>query len=326
MRRARLYRYQVPMDAGVVLRNQRLKSRIGLVVHLEQDDRTGEGEIAPLPGFSLESIDQAESIARLWLTQWAGGNEMSFDGVPPSVAFGLSCALAESDGRMPMPSCWQSVPLCTGDPDLLFDQLSSLPGRKIAKIKVGLYEPIRDSLLVNTLLEALGDLHLRLDANRTWTPDKAASFLRWLNPAVVDRIDFIEEPCASPAQSLAFAAESGIPIAWDETSRESGFSIEALPGVAAVVIKPTLTGSLAYCQQRIAGVHQAGMVALVSSALESSLGLGQLSGLAQRLTPDAPPGLDTLSLMQAQVVRPWPASTLPLLDYADLSLIGVVES
>ena len=39
MRRARLFRYQLPLDAGVVLRNQRLKTRDGLLVCLNQDGR-----------------------------------------------------------------------------------------------------------------------------------------------------------------------------------------------------------------------------------------------------------------------------------------------
>ncbi len=56
--------------------------------------------------------------------------------------------------------------LCAGDPDELFATLAALPGEKVAKVKVGLYEAVRDGMVVNLLLESIADLHLRLDANR----------------------------------------------------------------------------------------------------------------------------------------------------------------
>ncbi|MFU1831460.1 hypothetical protein ACM6O8_16920, partial [Klebsiella pneumoniae] len=40
----------------------------------------------------------------------------------------------------------------------------------------------------------------------------------------------------------------------------------------------------------------------------------QLARIAAWLTPQTIPGLDTLSLMGAQLVRPWPESTLPVLN------------
>ena len=51
MRSAQVYRWQIPMDAGVVLRDRRLKTRDGLYVCLREGEREGWGEISPLPGF-----------------------------------------------------------------------------------------------------------------------------------------------------------------------------------------------------------------------------------------------------------------------------------
>ncbi|HID8749108.1 TPA: o-succinylbenzoate synthase, partial [Enterobacter hormaechei] len=39
MRCAQVYRWQIPMDAGVVLRERRLKTRDGFCVHLRQGER-----------------------------------------------------------------------------------------------------------------------------------------------------------------------------------------------------------------------------------------------------------------------------------------------
>ncbi len=85
MRTATLYRYSVPMEAGVILRHQRLKSRDGLLVKLQQGELSGWGEIAPLPEFSQETLDQAQVAAECWLQHWVSGVE-SDDSVLPSVA------------------------------------------------------------------------------------------------------------------------------------------------------------------------------------------------------------------------------------------------
>ncbi|HHK9913675.1 o-succinylbenzoate synthase [uncultured Enterobacter sp.] len=317
MRCAQVYRWQIPMDAGVVLRERRLKTRDGFCVHLRQGEREGWGEIAPLPGFSLETLDEAQAALMAWTHEWREGEDPALPDVP-SVAFGISCALAELDGSLPEAANYRAAPLCTGDPDELFALLSAMPGEKVAKIKVGLYEAVRDGMVVNLLLEAIPDLYLRLDANRAWTPLRAQQFAKYVNPTYRNRIAFLEEPCKTRDDSRAFARETGIAIAWDESLREADFAFAAEPGVRAVVIKPTLTGSLDKVREQVAAAHAAGLTAVISSSIESSLGLTQLARIAAWLTPDTVPGLDTLNLMQAQLIRQWPGSTLPCLDVGAL--------
>ncbi|MEI9699735.1 o-succinylbenzoate synthase [Enterobacter cloacae] len=310
MRRAQVYRWQIPMDAGVVLRERRLKNRDGFFVQLQQDEGQGWGEISPLPGFSLESLEEAQAALMAWVEEWRTGLNPPLPDLP-SAAFGISCALAELDGSLPDEADYRAAPLCTGDPDELFALLSAMPGEKVAKIKVGLYEAVRDGMVANLLLEAIPDLRLRLDANRAWTPLKAQQFAKYVNPAYRSRIAFLEEPCKTREDSRAFARETGIAIAWDESLREADFALSAEPGVSAVVIKPTLTGSLAKVREQVAAAHEAGLTAVISSSIESSLGLTQLARIAAWLTPDTIPGLDTLNLMQTQLIRPWPGSALP---------------
>lgn len=313
IRKATLYRYSLPMEAGVVLRNQRLKTRDGLLIHLQQWALEGWGEIAPLPEFSQETLEQAQQATVNWLQAWIAGEAIAA-GTLPSVDFGTSCALAELSGQLPLQADYRKAPLCSGDPDELFAVLNALPGEKVAKVKVGLYEAVRDGMVVNVLLEALPDLKLRLDANRSWTRAKADSFAKYVNPAWRDRIAFLEEPCKTRDESRDFAQATGIAIAWDESVREADFVVQAEPGVAAIVIKPTLVGSLNRCRELVEQAHQVGLTAVISSSIESSLGLTQLARIAHWLTPDTVPGLDTLNLMQAQLMRSWPESTLPLLS------------
>ncbi|OBW99404.1 o-succinylbenzoate synthase [Gallibacterium genomosp. 1] len=315
-RHYKLYRYQIPMDSQVVLRNRFLKQREGLLVQIRCNDKEGWGEIAPLPEFSQETIEQAQQQTIDWLKSWdlarSKNEKLSLESCYPSVAFGLSCALAEMQNKLTAQGNFKTAPLCYGDPDELYAELDQLSGEKIAKIKVGLYEANRDGLITDMFLEAIPDLKLRLDANRSWTPAKAAMFAKYVKPKHRNRIQFLEEPCKTPEESLQFAQDTGIAIAWDETVREPDFVVQSQEGVVAIVIKPTLVGSLEKCIRLIEQAHQQGLIAVISSSIESSFGLTQLARIAQQYTPSTTPGLDTLDLMKVQVVRAWQGSNLPI--------------
>ncbi|SQI22688.1 O-succinylbenzoate-CoA synthase [Salmonella enterica subsp. arizonae] len=79
-----------------------------------------------------------------------------------------------------------------------------------------------------------------------------------LNPDYRPRIAFLEEPCKTRDDSCAFARETGIAIAWDESLREPDFVFEAQEGVSAVVIKPMLTGALDKVRAQVAAAHALG--------------------------------------------------------------------
>lgn len=57
------------------------------------------GEISPLPGFSQETWEDAQSVLLAWVNNWLAGDcELP---QMPSVAFGVSCALAELADTLP---------------------------------------------------------------------------------------------------------------------------------------------------------------------------------------------------------------------------------
>ncbi|WP_305373355.1 o-succinylbenzoate synthase [Photobacterium leiognathi] len=321
MRSVKLYQYQLPMDSGVILRDQRLVTRQGLIVELKQGERVGLGEIAPLPEFSHETLEQAQAQAEQLLALWQQEQALDLETAFPSVAFGISCALAELDGELPQAANYTVAPLCSGDPDDLIVRLNQTNGDKVAKIKVGIYEAVRDGIVANMFIEAIPDIQLRLDANRKWTPIKAQQFAKYVRPEHRQGIAFLEEPCTTPEDSLSFAEQTGINIAWDETVREPGFEVKAQPGVVAIIIKPTLTGSLTRCIELVKQAHAAGLTAVISSSLESSFGLNQLARLAQWQIPNVIPGLDTMQLFKAQLITPWPETELPMTSLSELEVV-----
>ncbi len=68
----------------------------------------GWGEISPLPGFSQETWEEAQSVLLAWVNNWLAGDcELP---QMPSVAFGVSCALAELADTLPQAANYRTAP------------------------------------------------------------------------------------------------------------------------------------------------------------------------------------------------------------------------
>ncbi len=92
--------------------------------------------------------------------------------------------------------------------------------------------------------------------------------------------------------------------------RREDFSLEDLTGVKTIIIKPTLIGSVDFCIKLIEKAKTLGIKAVISSSIESSLGLNQLARLAQWQLPNEIPGLDTIGLFKAQLEQGWYRSAI----------------
>lgn len=103
-----LYRYQLPFTQPLTFHGKVEVAREGLLVRIND----GWGEIAPLPGFSKESLQQAEAEALATLAALAAGDTPN--PVLPSVQFGLDCARRTwPEQRNPLP---EPYPLIQGSP------------------------------------------------------------------------------------------------------------------------------------------------------------------------------------------------------------------
>ncbi len=63
MRSAQVYRWQIPMDAGVVLRDRRLKTREGLYVCLREGERGRVGGDLPTAGLQPGNLGRGAKRA-----------------------------------------------------------------------------------------------------------------------------------------------------------------------------------------------------------------------------------------------------------------------
>ncbi|RRJ82530.1 o-succinylbenzoate synthase [Aestuariirhabdus litorea] len=324
LRRAALYRYRIPLSPPLSSGGRRLSHREGLVVRLEQGERCGMGEVAPLPGFSRESLWQAQRELLQQLPRWVAGFGVHCR--PPSAAFGLSCALDELRQGVPLrlvDPLSSGYPLLSGDPEQIVERWHHWPEPRpsLVKLKLGRRPVEAEQTMVGELLSISPGLRFRIDANRRWSPIDARRWVDWLGR---ERIDYLEEPCPRLWQSLQLADTCGVDLALDESLRESLHNgrgpLPVHPCFKVAVIKPSLTGPLGQIERLIRQCRRRGITTLLSSSYESSLGIGQLQALARRLTPDQGPGLDTLGPFSHHLLRP-AAGDHACLDWAQLECL-----
>ena len=185
--------------------------------------------------------------------------------------------------------------------------LARFDGCRTAKVKVA--EPGQrladDVARVRAVRDAMGpEGRIRVDANGAWNLDEAEHAIHAL--AEFD-LEYVEQPCAwieELAELRRRVKYLGIPIAADESVRKADDPIAVARAGAAdiLVIKAQPLGGVRRALQIVA---EAGLPAVVSSALETSVGLAMGVTLAAALPDlDYDCGLGTAALLTADAASP----------------------
>lgn len=349
----RLYRYCLPLRRSLSVGDRELRYREGLIVVLQSDrEHTAIGEVAPLPGYSPESLDEAVDQLRTLrfgligapipdnLEELSGGFDHWLGEYAGSVRFGMESAvlhLLATKARRGVESLLSEAALPSVPVNALLDaatpDLAAAAGELIAagyrtiKLKVGRCDLKQDIAAVKTVREAVGpDVAIRLDANQRFTVDHAATFLSETSGL---GIEYLEEP--TPVDQLAdLVAECSrqsipTPLARDESL--AAMSPEQLAGhreIGAVVLKPSLLG-LERSMQFARFARSRGLKVVVSAMFESSVAISHLARFAATvMDPRTAAGLDTISWLSDDVLAPRvsviegriPVPSLPSLDRA----------
>jgi len=205
-------------------------------------------------------------------------------------------------------------------PDEVADVLSQFGKFKTVKIKVaGPGESLsQDMARIERVRALYPEAKLRLDANGGYTVSQALQMVEQLSQF---NLEYLEQP----VQSVAGMAElrkqligSGVKIAADESIRKSGDPQAVMRAEAAdiVMLKAQPLGGIA-ASLEIA--QSLGLEVVVSSALETSLGISQglhLAGALPELNYDC--GLGTLNLFDGDIVQP---SLIPNQSMLDVSVV-----
>ena len=325
----RLFRYRLPLVAPLPLAGGVIHERAGVLVRVDSDSgASGWGDVAPLPGFSRESVEEAVAELMAWAERLRGARfDPHSDGLEswpgyesagvasPSVRFGLETALASLSRRMGEETaaelaCFDgAVPvngLLAGSREQVLADARRLRdgGCRAVKLKVGSRPVAEDVEMTRVVRAVIGDdVGLRLDANRNWSLEQAVEFGR----AVGDtNIEYLEEPLRDPAHLADFFDATGMPVALDESLLElRPDDLDGRREVGAVVLKPTLLGGIARAREWVTKALALDVRPVVSGCFESGVGLLALAGFAWASTGDAvPAGLDTYRWLGADVVRP----------------------
>jgi len=189
-------------------------------------------------------------------------------------------------------------------PDAVADLLARYPGCTTAKVKVaGPGTTIDDDVArVAEVRRVMGaDAEVRIDANGLWSVDEAAVALERLAPF---RLQYAEQPCRTVEELAALRSRIdglGVLVAADESVRKASDPLAVARAGAAdvLVVKAQPLGGVAAAG---AVVAEAGLPCVVSSALDTSVGLGMGAFLAATaMTPGYAAGLGTAAMFTSDV-------------------------
>lgn len=201
----------------------------------------------------------------------------------------LAAALSFGWQASAAPRLRASIPVNATLPAVPLDRIATTLSRfgdcRTVKIKVAergetLADDIARVAEVRRLLGPEG--RIRLDANGAWTVDEAEHAVRALEQF---DLEYVEQPCATVdelAELRRRVHRLGVPIAADESVRKAADPLAVARAGAAdlLVIKAAPLGGI---DRALAIVAEAGLPAVVSSALDTSIGLAMGAELAARL-------------------------------------------
>lgn len=301
-----------PLTTGAGTRERRV-----LEIRLEQEDRLGLGEAAPLPGLHHENLEDVlavlQELARCWRERRPGEGPLELAqraelGLPPSLAWALAWAWREwrSAGAPALPPP-ASAGLLDSPPQCWRDELLARPPRSCWKLKVGRHPIRREVAAFRELWRLHPGLEWRLDANRAWSLAEAQEFQQACGTAVPR---WLEEPLRRSTDLLEWRRQGGWPYALDEGLQES-LPAELLAGAAAWVLKPQRLG-LARVDEHFAAARElargqeSAPCCVISACFESPPGLRALEELAAQAPGLPAPGLGTRDWLGARLdERAW---------------------
>ncbi len=290
-------KFQQPFKRDFKTANTFFMSRDGFYLKLIL--RNGEiryGEAAPLFGFSSESVEEvAANLKTASHKKILAQYEQ--EALPASLQMAFDAALLDIIGKKTEPLELNAV----------FDlgaSLASIKNKVDAgfrslkfKISPAVAEPM--ALLLYEITAILGEkIKIRLGANSSFSFSEAQKFLQQLKNIP---IEFIEDLLLPSDTSFCFALqkETNIPHFTDQNLQNSFEEKINSPAFQGFVIKPSCFGGLKKTERAIKSIESQGKKVVLSSALETELGILSLLNFSLLLEGKSSAfGFDTLHLFE----------------------------
>lgn len=289
--------------------------REGWLVRLGTDaGLTGCGDCAPLPQAGTESMGSAVACLSGWAATLPGlsleaalGKIVVSAAETPAACFGLETALLDLLAQQaglplarwlnPSSSAVVKVNAVLGGLDKLIVEralTSVAEGYSVLKLKVGLAARHEELSRLHDLADCLpAGISLRLDANCAWNEQEAEDFFGALAGLPVESV---EDPLANPDRAgwSRLQAKVPFPLAADESLRIMGADavLDQSP-VRRLVLKPMVRGGLGPALALARRAREAGAECVVTTTVDSAVGVTAAMHLAAAVSNDLAHGLAT---------------------------------
>ena len=308
---AELHPFRLALQAPLVTGGVSVRFRAGLLVSLGADGLVGWGEASPLPGWSRTTVLETEAALRRTLDGLHADGEGKLEDLveglsdAPHARAGIAGARADLQAQraeQPLAAhltggrgnvAAAAVPVnalvAEAEPSTVEQaaRQSVADGFSAVKLKVGATDPAVDVERVRAARAGLGsEAELRLDANGAWDPVTALD--------VLDRVQdfdiaYCEEPVAGIEAIAAVGRHSPVPVAADESIRGEADAVRALElGVTTLIVKPQALGGPDVALSIAARAREAGGSVVVTSFLDSAVGIAHALHVAAAVDAAAP--------------------------------------
>ncbi|MEX2572728.1 MAG: o-succinylbenzoate synthase [Balneolaceae bacterium] len=314
-----LYRYRLGFKQPFRTSGRSYPFREGVILRYTGRGSDIVSEIAPLPGFSEESLTEVIPLLasrRQELSAFLSSvntpeqllQTLKRTRYPPSVQFGISCLALHLVSSVKTGTA-ESLPPAGPAKKLRVNGVIGLGrdediraavhslyrnGYRTIKFKCG-PDPGTLPAILGEAAEQYPELTFRLDPNRCWPLEKAPGFLEKFSRLPVE---YCEEPCFFEhlSQCAELKKRSAVPIALDESVRTADMiRLIASTGAAdTVILKPMLLGNIRELIETSFKKETHSINRVCTTSLESGIGRFSVAQLASRIgSGHLAHGLDT---------------------------------
>lgn len=301
------YKYQLPFNKPLTTSTRIYNNREGWIFCWEEAGKHYFGEAAPLPGFSVEGIQEIQTFIHQYIKEWTQllkhqnptqplSNHYKEENLPPALQFVLDSLAYQLEAHRSHEPLTHRLFDASASSTIAVNGLVSLldekevlgniqalvkDGFQTIKCKIGQHF-LREKENLTKIRATFPDLHIRLDANQAWELTKAIGYLSELEPL---DIQYWEEPLAQPTPEYycMLSQKTNISLALDESINTSASWEMLLPYASVLIIKPMLIGSFNRLLDIKRKADESNCALVFTSSLESSVGRGITALLASGL-------------------------------------------
>ncbi len=297
------------------------------LLHLEDGNRKGVGECAPLPQLSCDDIPDYSEKLRAFCDDVERTGKIDYETMRdyPSMLFGMETALENLKTSIALSLKERaggeafSIPINGLVWMGTFDEMQQRIEQKLEqgfrciKLKIGAIDFEAELELLKKIRERFGprELELRVDANGAFKFDEALYKLELLSQYALHSI---EQPIKAGqwADMAELCREAPLRIALDEeligvNDPDQKRQLLNIIRPAYIILKPSLHGGMMGVREWVDIARDMGIGSWITSALESNVGLYAIARLAQEIYgPDIrmPQGLGTGQLFTDNIPMP----------------------